>query len=336
MSATAQSPVVVSVGDVAGLVEMVPSVLGFVPSSPSLVLFLVGADSRMIATVRLDAGDVEGLASVGIVARRHSVARCVVIGYDMPGMAGQTSSFAARAARALAAAGIEVHGIAQVCGDRWREGLSGTWRPASEVISPARAALTVAGYAPAGSREEFRARLLPGPVAHRALGQRWAARRMGWPEQLAALARCLVCDEQPRPRVAAAAAEAFGGLDRGRRDAILAALLPGLDQAGVDPETMAQARAGLGEVPWLPQLPGRVETARAVRLVSAVPESMAVGPLLLAALMGWAGGSGALAGDALARVLVLDPGNTLAEILMAIIGRGATFDEVTPGAGRRW
>jgi len=159
---------------------------------------------------------------------------------------------------------------------------------------------------------------------------------MGWPEQLAALARCLVCDEQPRPRVAAAAAEAFGGLDRGRRDAILAALLPGLDQAGVDPETMAQARAGLGEVPWLPQLPGRVETARAVRLVSAVPESMAVGPLLLAALMGWAGGSGALAGDALARVLVLDPGNTLAEILMAIIGRGATFDEVTPGAGRRW
>jgi len=154
MSATAQSPVVVSVGDVAGLVEMVPSVLGFIPPSPSLVLFLVGADSRMIATVRLDAGDVEGLASVGIVARRHSVARCVVIGYDMPGMAGQTSSFAARAARALAAAGIEVHGIAQVCGDRWREGLSGTWRPASEVISPARAGVdggwVCAGRVPGG------------------------------------------------------------------------------------------------------------------------------------------------------------------------------------------
>ena len=59
-----------------------------------------------------------------------------------------------------------------------------------------------------------------------------------------------------------------------------------------------------------------------MRLTAAVPRSLSIGPLTLTAVMAWHAGDGALANDALDRILTLDPGLTLARILTRFVNLG--------------
>ena len=155
------------------------------------------------------------------------------------------------------------------------------------------------------------------------MGQAGVARGMGWPRQVAALVAALAGDEPPRPRQAAAAAAVFADADR--RDVLLGLIVPGLVRAdALDADLVALAAplvAGLAAVS------GRVRLERAVRLVGVLPVSLAVGPLLLTAVLAWEVGDLFRAGAAVERVLELDPVNVLAGLLRFPLDAGVSLPQ---------
>ena len=136
-------PVRVVLGGLGDVVEAVPGVLGFVPSAGSVVVLLLDRRGVLVAAARVDAGDGAGLDSVVETAVRHTVTGCLLVGYDEPVSPGASGGLLAAAGAVFAGAGIEVLGIAQVCGSRWRAGLSGGWEPVTG-SSAARAELVLA------------------------------------------------------------------------------------------------------------------------------------------------------------------------------------------------
>lgn len=333
MGAGVVEPARIVIRGVPDVIDAVPYLIGFEPPPGSVIVALLGLGNRFLASARVDSPTEADWPAYLDAATRMAwwashearALNAVIVGIDPADAPDGTGLAITHLANRLTGAGIAVVGVGQRCGRYRREGLEGEWELVPAGVSAAQAELVLAGIAPDASRDAFGALLHPGPRASAALGQAGAARRMPWPAQVAALGQALVGQDPPRPRAAAAAALAF--IDPDRRDVLLGLLVPGVvERDRLDPALLGHAAPALDVVT---ERGGGAGLDAAVRLVQAVPVSLAVGPLLLAGFCAWQTGNLRRASAAMDRVAEIDPGNRLAQLVGRALALGLPI--VRPG-----
>lgn len=325
-------PARIVIRGVPDVIDAVPYLIGFEPPPGSVIVALLGPGNRFLASARVDSPAEADWAAYLDAATRMAwwashearALNAVIVGIDPADAPDGTGLAITHLANRLTGAGVVVVGVGQRCGRYRREGLEGEWELVPAGVSAAQAEFVLAGIAPDASRDAFGALLHPGPRASAALGQAGAARRMPWPAQVAALGQALVGQDPPRPRAAAAAALAF--IDPDRRDVLLGLLVPGVvERDRLDSALLGYAAPALDVVTER----GGAGLDAAVRLVQAVPVSLAVGPLLLAGFCAWQTGNLRRASAAMDRVAEIDPGNRLAPLVGQALALGLPI--VRPG-----